>query len=117
MESQTVHHITTVSQLVRELGLEAPAHPLVTVVDYSTVSTGLLAKGQKISLDLYKISFKPDYRGQSRYGQGYYDYEDGGLAFLNPSRLFFFLKIQIIFRAFPYTSIPISLETMHWETP
>ncbi|WP_312334770.1 helix-turn-helix transcriptional regulator [Sphingobacterium sp.] len=100
MESQSVHHITSISQLVRELGLEAPSHPLVTVVDYSTVSTGVLVKGQKISLDLYKISFKPDFIGKSRYGQGYYDYEEGGLAFLKPRQIVFFPEDPNNFQGF-----------------
>ncbi len=100
MESQSVHYITSISQLVRELGLEAPSHPLVTVVDYSTVSTGVLVKGQKISLDLYKISFKPDFIGKSRYGQGYYDYEEGGLAFLKPRQIVFFPEDPNNFQGF-----------------
>lgn len=101
MEPQSaLHHIKNVSQLTRELGLTAPSHPLVTVVDYGTVLTEPLVKGQKISLDLYKISFKPEFRGQTKYGQGSYDFEEGGLAFLKPKQIVFMPEDSNNFQGF-----------------
>ncbi|MCL1650589.1 helix-turn-helix transcriptional regulator [Elizabethkingia anophelis] len=84
-----INHIKSVSQLVRELGLPAPLHPLIALVDYDNVSVEMVAKGQKISLDFYKISFKPTFKGHTKYGQGYYDFEEGGLAFLKPKQVVF----------------------------
>jgi AraC-like DNA-binding protein len=72
---------------MRELGLPKPTHPLIALVDYNDTSIGMLNKGQKLSLDFYKISFKPAFKGQTRYGQGYYDFEEGGLAFLKPGQI------------------------------
>jgi AraC-like DNA-binding protein len=82
-----IHHIKSISQLLRELGLPTPLHPLIALVDYSDTSIEMLKKGKKISLDFYKISFKPAFKGQTRYGQGYYDFEEGGLAFLKPGQI------------------------------
>jgi len=84
-----IHHIESISQLMRELGLPAPLHPLIALVDYSTFSPETLKKGEKISIDFYKISFKPAFKGQTKYGQGYYDFEEGGLAFLKPKQIVF----------------------------
>ena len=84
-----INHIESVSQLVRELGLPAPLNPLITLVDYNDVSAEMFPKGQKIVLDFYKISFKPTFKGQTKYGQGYYDFEEGGLAFLKPKQIVF----------------------------
>jgi AraC-like DNA-binding protein len=84
-----INHIKSISQLAKELGLPAPLHPLVMLVDYNNVSPGMLPKGQKISLDFYKISFKQTFKGKTKYGQGYYDFEEGGLAFLKPRQIFF----------------------------
>ncbi|MCE7063847.1 AraC family transcriptional regulator [Dyadobacter sp. CY326] len=36
-----------------------------------------------------KISFKPIFTGHIKYGQGYYDFEEGGLAFLKPKQIVF----------------------------
>ncbi|UOB18619.1 helix-turn-helix domain-containing protein [Abyssalbus ytuae] len=88
-QQSTIHHIKSISQLVRELELPAPFHPLITMIDFNNISTEAFPKGQKISLDFYKISFKPTFNGQIKYGQGYYDFEEGGLAFLKPKQIVF----------------------------
>lgn len=88
-QQPNINHIKSVSQLVRILVLPAPPHPLISLVDYSNVSVSLFPKGEKVSLDFYKISFKPTFSGQIKYGQGHYDFEEGGLAFLKPKQIVF----------------------------
>jgi len=46
---------------------------------------------QGIVLDFYKISFKTSFSGKLKYGQGYYDFEAGGMSFIAPGQL---LKMQ-----------------------
>lgn len=88
MQQQSeIKHIKNISQLVRVLGLPAPLHPLIALVDYNDVSLEMFPKRQKTSLDFYKISFKPTFTGQIKYGQGYYDFEEGRLAFLKPKQI------------------------------
>ena len=90
MQQQSdIHHLKSISQLMRILGLPAPLHPLVTLVDYHQVPVEMFPKGQKISLDFYKVSFKPSFTGKIKYGQGSYDFEEGGLAFLKPKQIVF----------------------------
>ncbi|GEN75310.1 AraC family transcriptional regulator [Chryseobacterium hagamense] len=72
---------------MRILELPAPLHPLIALVDYQKVPVEIFPKRQRISLDFYKISFKPSFRGQIKYGQDYYDFEEGGLAFLKPKQI------------------------------
>ncbi|MCW2259803.1 MULTISPECIES: helix-turn-helix domain-containing protein [Sphingobacterium] len=88
-QQSNINHIKSISQLVRSLGFSAPLHPLVALVDYKNVPIEMFPKGQKISLDFYKISFKTTFTGQIKYGQGYYDFEEGGLAFLKPKQIVF----------------------------
>lgn len=38
-------------------------------------------------LNFYKISYKPNAPGRLRYGQGYYDFEGGGLLFAAPNQV------------------------------
>ncbi|SFA50281.1 transcriptional regulator, AraC family [Pedobacter suwonensis] len=87
--STDIHHIAGISQLMRLLELRPPSHPLIALVDYNDVPIEKFPKGQKISLDFYKISFKSAFKGQIKYGQGYYDFEEGGLAFLKPRQVVF----------------------------
>lgn len=84
-----IHHIKSISQLMRLLEFPAPLHPLIALVDYNNISSEIFPKGQKVSLDFYKISFKQNFTGRIKYGQGYYDFEEGGLAFLRPKQIAF----------------------------
>lgn len=84
---KNINQIRSISQLVRVLGLPAPLQPLIALVDYNNVSIDRFPKGQKTSLDFYKISFKPTFAGQIKYGQAYYDFEEGGLAFFKPKQI------------------------------
>jgi len=86
-EQSNINQIKSISQLVRVLGLPAPLHPLIALVDYNNVSIEMFPKGQRTSFDFYKVSFKSTFIGQIKYGQGYYDFEEGGLAFLKPKQI------------------------------
>ncbi|MBO9729844.1 MAG: AraC family transcriptional regulator [Chitinophaga sp.] len=87
MQHADIHHFKNISQLMRFMQQPAPVHPLIALVDYSQPGTRSFEKGTKISLDFYKISFKHHFAGQVKYGQGYYDFEEGGLAFLKPRQV------------------------------
>lgn len=76
-----------ISELMRGLNMPKPLHPLVALVQYDISKISLENAGRSFLIDFYKISFKKDFRGQVKYGQGYYDFEDGGLAFLAPNQL------------------------------
>ncbi|MEA1851108.1 AraC family transcriptional regulator [Chryseobacterium sp. MHB01] len=88
-KSSDIFHINSISQLIRLLELPAPLHPMIALVDYRKVPMETFPRGQKISLDFYKISFKTAFTGQIKYGQGYYDFEEGGMAFLKPRQIVF----------------------------
>ncbi len=77
----------SISELMRGLAMPKPLHPLVALVNYDAAKVSREYAGQSFLIDFYKISFKKDFRGQVKYGQGYYDFEEGGLAFLAPNQL------------------------------
>ncbi|MFD2934889.1 helix-turn-helix domain-containing protein [Spirosoma flavum] len=77
----------TISELMRGMGMPKPLHPLVALVNYDIATISRENAGRSFLIDFYKISFKKDFRGQVKYGQGYYDFEEGGLAFLAPNQL------------------------------
>ncbi|WP_142688443.1 helix-turn-helix domain-containing protein [Chitinophaga polysaccharea] len=77
----------TISELMRGMEMPPPLHPLVAVVNYDAQKISLENAGRSFLIDFYKISFKQSFRGQVKYGQGFYDFEEGGLAFLAPNQL------------------------------
>lgn len=77
----------SISELMRGMGMAKPLHPLVALVNYDLAKIRKEYAGRNFLIDFYKISFKREFRGQVKYGQGYYDFEEGGLAFLAPNQL------------------------------
>lgn len=69
------------------MGLSAPLHPLISVIDYGETrfDPKIFENGTKS--DFYKISFKTKFNGKIRYGQGYYDFENGGMSFVSPGQV------------------------------
>jgi len=83
----TPRHFQSIPELLRALGLRQPAHPLIALVDYKDISAENVSFDQGFILNFYKISFKRHFAGQIRYGQGHYDFEEGGLSFTAPGQL------------------------------
>lgn len=72
---------------MRELGMPKPVHPLVALVSYNLEKINSENAGRGIMIDFYKVAFRRNFKGQVKYGQNYYDFEEGGLAFLAPNQL------------------------------
>jgi len=77
----------SISELMYALGQPKPQHPLIALIRYDQAKANLEHAGKNFLIDFYKVSFKKNFKGQVRYGQGYYDFEEGGLAFLGPNQL------------------------------
>lgn len=77
---------SSISEMMQQLGLPDPMHPLIALIDYKDIKLNLVDAGTAFMLGFYKISFKYDFKGQVKYGQGFYDFEEGGLAFLAPNQ-------------------------------
>ena len=81
----------SLSDLHKAMGQPAPSHPLVSIMNYGDAQFDPKDFEQGIILNFYKISFKTSFSGKLKYGQGYYDFEAGGMSFIAPGQL---LKMQ-----------------------
>lgn len=81
----------SLSQLHKAMGQAAPSHPLISVMNYGDAKFDPMDFEHGIILNFYKISFKTNFSGKLKYGQGYYDFEAGGMSFIAPGQL---LKMQ-----------------------
>ncbi|HEY5825384.1 MAG TPA: helix-turn-helix transcriptional regulator [Cyclobacteriaceae bacterium] len=71
------------------LGLPAPKHPLISLINNNCISSSQLnSPHHSHVLNIYKISYKPKLSGKLRYGQGHYDFDEGGLMFAAPGQIF-----------------------------
>jgi AraC-like DNA-binding protein len=76
---------TSIAEVHRALGLPAPKHPLISLINRET-STIVRPPGSHV-LHFYKISYWLNADRKVRYGQGYYDFDEGGLLFASPNQL------------------------------
>jgi AraC-like DNA-binding protein len=81
----------SLSQLHKAMGQPAPSHPLISILNYGDAHFNPKDYENGIILNFYKISFKTSFTGKLKYGQGYYDFEEGGMSFIAPGQL---LKMQ-----------------------
>ena len=77
----------SISELHRALGLPKPLHPLVSLVDYSNIQADTADLEKGMIFTFYKVSYKKNFKGKVKYGQNYYDFDEGGLSFVAPNQL------------------------------
>lgn len=87
MKKEEPYKFTSISDLHRVLGLPKPLHPLVSLVDNAAISIEKQNLPSSFLLDFYKVSYKKGLNGKMRYGQHYYDFDEGGLVFTSPNQL------------------------------
>lgn len=75
------------SEAHRALGLPAPKHPLISLINNTTSHGEVTHSPGSHVLNFYKISYKPHRKGKLKYGQGYYDFDEGGLVFAAPNQI------------------------------
>lgn len=77
----------SLSQLHKAMGQPKPLHPLISIINYGEAIFDPQDYEQGIVLNFYKISFKTNFSGKLRYGQGFYDFEEGGMSFISPGQI------------------------------
>lgn len=86
-EEHIPHQFNSISDLHRVLGLPKPLHPLVSLVDNTEIAIDKNQLPGPFLLNFYKISYKKGLRGKIKYGQNYYDFDEGGMVFTSPNQL------------------------------
>lgn len=86
-EEKVPQQFNSISDLHRALGLPKPLHPLVSLVDNSRIAIQKDQLPSAFLFNFYKISYKKSLRGKIRYGQNYYDFDEGGMVFTSPNQL------------------------------
>lgn len=83
----TPQKFNSISELHKALGFPKPLHPLVSLVNYADIKTPADELPKALLLYFYKISYKKGLTGKIKYGQNYYDFDEGGLSFVSPNQV------------------------------
>nr|WP_315028697.1 helix-turn-helix transcriptional regulator [uncultured Chryseobacterium sp.] len=79
--------ISSLSTLHLYLKLKKPAHPLISVFDFTEVSADPKNLRNAVTTDFYVVAIKNDCAGKFKYGQQYYDFHDGIMYFIAPHQV------------------------------
>ncbi len=78
--------INSISELYKLTGMPKPKHPLVGLIKLEDV-TSPAYDPMTLVLNFYTISLKRCIEGKMKYGQNYYDFDEGVLAFMGPGQI------------------------------
>jgi len=81
------HRFDSLSRLHKALDMPAPMHPLVSLLNNSADTIPLQRLPTPHILNFYKISYKMNFQGKFKYGQHYYDFDEGGMFFVSPNQI------------------------------
>jgi AraC family transcriptional activator of pobA len=86
-EENTPRNFHSLSEGHRAFGLPEPQHPLISLLNAENNQRVESNLAQPHVLNFYKISYKPRLSGRVKYGQHYYDFDEGGLLFAAPNQV------------------------------
>ncbi|MBC7451615.1 MAG: helix-turn-helix transcriptional regulator [Cytophagales bacterium] len=86
-ESVQPYIINSISELHSILELPKPEHPLVSVINLSEVRCHFDDKMQSVIYNFYSICIKKNFKGKLKYGQNYYDFDEGVMTFFSPGQV------------------------------
>lgn len=95
----------SISELHRFLGLPKPEHPMVSIVNCSEIPESTSDTLTNYLNSFYIISIKKDFKGKLKYGQQYYDFDEGVMSFIAPGQMIskttanYHLGMSLIFHA------------------
>lgn len=79
--------INSISELHRLNCLPKPANPLVSLINFKDIKGTPDEFSANFILNFYMICIKKDFKGKLKYGQNYYDFNEGIMSFIAPGQL------------------------------
>jgi AraC-like DNA-binding protein len=81
------HRYKSLTELHAAFGLPGPLHPMVSIINGMHNSIEAMFDYESIITSFYKVTYTDKLSGKVKYGQGYYDFDEGGLLFAAPNQL------------------------------
>lgn len=86
-EENSLPHFSSLTEAHRAFGIARPQHPLISVINGLQSELENVQLPRRHVLGFYKISLKPPLSGRLKYGQSFYDFDEGGLLFAAPGQV------------------------------
>lgn len=79
--------MNSISELHHILELPKPEHPLISVIDFEQITCYADEALRSVSYNFYCIALKKGFEGKMKYGQNYYDFDEGVMTFFAPNQI------------------------------
>lgn len=86
MKNNLHHNFNSISELHSSLKLKKPSNPLVCVVNLGDLDSENSISPETITYNFYAIFLKKNFDGKIKYGQQYYDFDNGTMTFYSPKQ-------------------------------
>lgn len=87
MKTEKPYNIKSISEYHALLGVEKPQHPLISLINHEDIKNYTDEKLKNKTYEFYTISRKVNYTGTMKYGQHYYDFQEGAMVFHGPNQV------------------------------
>jgi AraC family transcriptional regulator, transcriptional activator of pobA len=81
------HIINSISELHRIFSLPKPEHPLISVIDLAQTHSIASEIADSIVFNFYSVWLEKDANTKLKYGQQYFDFEEGSMIFIAPGQV------------------------------
>jgi AraC-like DNA-binding protein len=93
---KTPERVSSINALHQFLGLKRPSNPLISIFNFDDVKLEPETILSAITTDFYIVALKKDCAGgKCRYGQQYYDFDDGIMYFIAPHQVLHFEDVLL----------------------
>jgi AraC family transcriptional regulator, transcriptional activator of pobA len=79
--------VNSISEQHRLYSLPKPEHPLVSLINFSDIALNPNGFVGSIAFNFYNIAIKKGFKGKLKYGQNYYDFDEGVMSFIAPGQV------------------------------
>ena len=87
MKNKNILTINSVAELHRRFSLPAPEHPLVSVINLKDMRSPRDENISGVVFNFYSVWLEKEVKGKIRYGQGYFDFDEGKMIFIAPGQV------------------------------
>ena len=82
-----IYVINSIFEQHRLLSLPKPLHPLISVFNFKDIKYNKDELLEKFTLNFFCVAIKKNFKGKLKYGQHYYDFDEGVMSFISPNQL------------------------------
>ncbi len=79
--------VNSISELHRIFSLPKPEHPLISVIDLKKTHSIASEMSDRIVFNFYSVWLEKDANTRLKYGQQYFDFEEGSMIFIAPGQV------------------------------